>query len=275
MFYYLVQSYGSQRQAVSLRVRASNRSLHSETLDVVEETVARLGSTCSEAQIMRAVERECADRGLPLHSTGLVRRRVRRHRQKDIARRLGINADLVLDACALEVNTCDEQGREAAASFTAVIDVKTGAILSHRVSQRCPSLEVSRQCIFGALEHSGSVPDTIKQTPAVVPLLDRELAGLGLTADNSPGRYVKSGMPLTVTLGAYIGRIPLWPRNRPYAPFQKASTESLGTISAVVKVLVEAHNQDVMAASAILKHDPRSSGPLGNSPPAENASLLA
>ena len=245
MFYHLLHSYRDLASPHSAaHVQANSRALHPVTLRIVEETIADIGFTASEAEIVRSVQQQCTAAGLPAHSEGIVRTRLGRLRHKDLSRRLNVSADLILDACALEIDSFHEQRGITAAGFTAVVEVATGAILSHEVTPGSPSVEVSCRCLRKALERSSGWVRTVRQTSNVATIDAEGLADCGVEADASASRFVKGGTPLTVALGPRLGRIPLRPLNKAYAPSLSGSVVALWKISEVVGFLVKGHNQE-------------------------------
>lgn len=246
MFYHLLQEYRALANSDACHgVRADSRVLHPVTLKIVEDTIAELGSTASESEIMLSIRQQCAALGAPVHSEGMMRTRLGRVRHKDLGRRLGVAADLIIDSCALEVDTFQEFGCIAAAGMTAVIEVSTGAILSHAVTVGLSSDTVARKCLGEAVDCLPRPAETVRYTSNVNGIDQMTLAEFGLAADISRARHVKGGLPLTVALGSRLGRIRLRPRNKAHLPSELGAAVDLVTLTSVLANLIEAYNQGV------------------------------
>jgi hypothetical protein len=246
MFYHLLHNYRSlARPDLPAPVRADSRALNPVALRIVEETIAGIGFTASEAEITRSIQQKCEAAGVQSHSEGVVRTRLGRLRRKDLRRRLGISADMILDCCALEIDTRDHQGAVTAAALTAVIEVKSGRLMSHGVTAGRPSIRASDACVHQALEHAVPRPRSIRQTTNAARLDGTLLADWGLHTDVAPTRYVKGGMPLTVALGPRLGRISLRPSNRAFLPSRVSEPLMFYHVTEVVADLVQTYNESL------------------------------
>jgi hypothetical protein len=217
---------------VSLQGQQS--ALQPDTRAVLEATIADLGPGARDSEIFVECRRRCVVRGLKAPSWNAVRTRTGKPLlNRDLKGRLRRNADLVLDACQLDLTIKGTKSEAVLAVFTALIHMDSGEVLGFHLGERQATDVAVAASFLDALDHPATLPSNRPKRPnliisgAIKPCLaavERLAASAKVRMDKEGSEGLRQGAALTNALGHKLGRVPFSPLGRAIARPELAVT---------------------------------------------------
>lgn len=221
--YRLVHSYKELR--ADLKRRQSRRGKHSvvraEVDGIVAATIRDLGPTATDVAVHDEATRRCHAAGLTAVSHNSIRRRRARVSEPiDLARRLGLEFDLIVDCSRFTFDVVARGEPARPATLAAVFTGRSGELMAWNVFAGRPDVAD----LTALLEAAGTCrPDRTTPTLIVAAVssarreLERSgdaLAQNGLQLDRTPSIRLRDGAAIVPAIGLSIGRIPFAPMRK-------------------------------------------------------------
>lgn len=209
--------HGSPAEIPGARIPRFRPHRHSPTVSAKAETaiaavIAELGPHSSRTDVLRGVERRCADLGVAPPSTSTVTARLYRTRSETA--RESSSPRLIIDHCAVRLPVSDADTTFAPVATLAFLD--DGTILAWDLRRGGPSPQPTALVLAAALrtepasDETGALRIAADRTPGWKSLL-AALKTAGVVRTGSTAAPVPSGRDARATFGEAIGGVHLVP----------------------------------------------------------------